>query len=198
MDLGNKRVWIAAAVVIAVPVLVVAWRLISPLFIDKTVEEEFPFAHSAVVPVDMTRNEVEDTMAVMAKMDSPETDAMPKEMADPQATALKKGDFEDADDAHRGEGTATVYRLPDGSHVLRVEQFKVTNGPDLRVIMSPNSDPQSSSEVTESGYVELGKLKGNIGNQNYPFPEGVDPATFNSVVIYCKPFRVLFSVARLQ
>ena len=57
---------------------------------------------------------------------------------------------------------------------------------------------ESRDHVTSEGYVELGKLKGNIGNQNYPIPEGVDPTKFNAVVIYCKPFHVLFSVAKLR
>ena len=47
------------------------------------------------------------------------------------------------------------------------------------------------------GYLDLGKLKGNRGNQNYPIPADVDISIFNSVVIYCKPFAVVFSVATL-
>ena len=47
------------------------------------------------------------------------------------------------------------------------------------------------------GYLDLGKQKGNRGNQNYPIPAGTDISTFNSVVIYCKPFTAVFSVASL-
>ena len=73
----------------------------------------------------------------------------------------------------------------------------VTNGPALVVILSPHPNPSSSSDVHQTGYVELAKLKGNKGNQNYTLPDGVDPASFGSVVIYCKPFKVVFSVASL-
>jgi hypothetical protein len=172
------------------------WWLLSPLLFDKTVEEEFPFAHAATVPDDMSRGEIEKTMETMAKMDSPMEDAMPDRMA--EAVAIKTGQLKDADRVHRGSGTATIYQLPDGSNVLRLEDLSVTNGPALVVILSPHPDPSNSGQVRQEGHVELAKLKGNKGNQNYPLPDGVDPASFNSVIIYCKPFKVIFSVAPLS
>ena len=243
---------IVAAVVVAIPVLALAWWLGSPLFINKTVDEEFPFSVSAVVPEGMTQAQVEETMATMAMMDTEVmADAMPsmtmddmvtvvaEEMAAEMMTGMtpemmaamaagnmpegmmeemaggavesvvemmaaggpvivKSGAFRDADSFHKGEGSATVYELPDGSHVLRFEDFRVTNGPDLRVLLASHPDPQGRDDVQGPGYVELGKLKGNIGNQNYPFPEGVSPDDYGSVVIYCKPFHVVFSVAALS
>ena len=80
--------------------------------------------------------------------------------------------------------------------MLRLEDFRVTNGPDLRVLLVPASDPQGRDDV--EGYIELGKLKGNMGNQNYFLPEGEDGSGFSSVVIYCRPFHVVFSVATLN
>ena len=111
---------------------------------------------------------------------------------------LKTGNFQDADSFHKGSGQATILRGPDGSHLLRLENLDVTNGPDLRVILTPHPNPTSQSDVKTPGYVELGKLKGNRGNQNYPIPEGVDISAVGSIVIYCKPFHVIFSVASLQ
>ena len=166
------------------------------LFIDKTVEEEFPMASSAVVPEGMTRAEAEKVMETMAKIDSPMEEPMEEEMA--EAASLKSGAFRDGDSFHRGGGAATIYRLGDSAHVLRLESFKVTNGPDLRVILTPHPDPSNSGQVKQQGYIEIGKLKGNIGNQNYPLPDDADPAAFNAVVIYCKPFNVVFSVAPLE
>ena len=138
----SKRFWILTAVMaVAVlsPVTALAWWLGSPLFIDKTVGEDFPFAYAAVVPKGMKRGEVEDAMATLAKMDSPMEESMPKAMA--QATAIKTGQFADADSRHRGEGTATIYRLPDGTHTLRLGLLKVTNGPDLHVVLTPHPNP---------------------------------------------------------
>ena len=111
---------------------------------------------------------------------------------------LKTGNFRDQDSFHKGSGQATIYRGPDGSHLLRLEEFKTTNGPDLHVILTPHQDPDRQNDVKTPGYVDLGKLKGNIGNQNYPIPDDVDVTVQQSVVIYCKPFHVIFSVAQLQ
>ena len=111
---------------------------------------------------------------------------------------VKTGNFKDADSFHKGSGEATIFAAPGGGHLLRLEDFAVTNGPALHVILSPHPDPTRSEEVKQGGYVDLGPLKGNRGNQNYPVPAGVDVSPINSVVIYCKPFSVVFSVATLQ
>jgi len=123
-------------------------------------------------------------------------------MAQPAAAnevqAVAMGSFKDADAFHRGSGTATIYRTPDGSEVLRLEDLNVTNGPALHVVLSTHPDPERSEQVKQEGYVDLGDLKGNRGNQNYPIPAGVDTSIHKSVVIYCYPFAVVFSVATLE
>ena len=73
-----------------------------------------------------------------------------------------------------------------------------TNGPDLRVVLSPHQSPDSRGDVKLPGYVDLGKLKGNKGDQNYNIPDDVDIDAQGSVVIYCEPFAVVFSVATLR
>ena len=117
--------------------------------------------------------------------------------AENEIQALGTGNFKDADAFHRGSGTATIYRTPDGSEVLRLEDLDVTNGPALHVVLSTHPDPERSAQVKQEGYVDLGDLKGNRGNQNYPIPAGVDTSVHKSVVIYCYPFAVVFSVATL-
>ena len=112
--------------------------------------------------------------------------------------AVAKGSFKDADAFHRGSGTATIYRTPDGAEVVRLEDLDVTNGPALHVVLSTHPDPERSEQVKQEGYVDLGDLKGNRGNQNYPIPAGVDTSIHKSVVIYCYPFAVVFSVATLE
>ena len=144
------------------------------------------------------REEMAQAMAAAMK------DAMPEAMAktQPEAPAkpakLKSGQFRDQDRFHKGSGAATIYRLADGSQLLRLEDFQVTNGPDLRVILTRAQDPEQAGEVTGPGHLELSKLKGNMGNQNYPIPDDADVSSFNSVVIFCKPFKVIFSVAPLE
>ncbi len=194
MSVINKRNVSIAAVVLGIPALVLAWWLLSPLFLDREVNEYFPLSASAQVPDDMTQEEVEQAMEDAAEGDDvPSAEAMPDGGSEP--AALSTGEFRNADDFHMGSGTATVYELEDGSRVLRLEDFEVTNGPDLHVLLVPNSDPATREDV--EGYVDLGSLKGNIGDQNYDIPSEIDLEQFGSVVIYCQPFHVLFSVAGL-
>jgi hypothetical protein len=184
-----------AAVIIGVPVLALAWWLGSPLFLDETVDESFPMSADAEVPDDMTPQEVESVMLEAAEApNSPTEDPMP-EMSQLRET-VATGTFRDADDFHLGSGTATIYDLGPEGRFVRLEDFEVTNGPDLHVLLVPHGDPTSRDDVT--GYVDLGSLKGNIGNQNYEIPAGIDPSEYGSVVIYCQPFHVLFSVASLS
>lgn len=175
------------------------WWLGSPLFLDNEVDEEFPLSATAIVPDDMTQDDVEEEMEQAAE--SPvvmDDEPMPTEDAAERAApiAVLSGSFEGADEFHQGAGTATVYILEDGSTVLRFEDFEVTNGPDLHVLLVPNDAPADRDDL--AGYVDLGELKGNIGNQNYEIPPDIDISEFGSIVIYCEPFHVLFASATLS
>jgi|FLYN01.1.fsa_nt_gi hypothetical protein len=136
------------------------------------------------------------TMAVAAatSVTVPEDEETMPEMTDP--VILSSGSFIRIDALHEAEGTATIYQLPDGSRVLRLEDFRSTNGPDLHVILSTDPNPRSHDALGEN-YVELGRLKGNVGNQNYDIPADVDLSQFQSVVIYCQQLQVVFSMATL-
>ena len=118
-------------------------------------------------------------------------------MSTPLLVIVLEGEFAGADSFHQGSGSARVYALADGSHVLRFEGFEVTNGPDLHVLLSGHPNPASREEVMQS-YIDLGKLKGNLGDQNYELPAGTNVAGYQSVVIYCQPFHVLFASASLS
>lgn len=174
------------------------WWLGSPLFLDDEVDEAFPLSATAFVPDDMTQDEVEAAMEQAAE--SPvvmEDEPMPAEPSQPTGpVAVLSGSFQGADDFHQGSGAATVYELEDGSNVLRFEDFEVTNGPDLHVLLVPNGAPVGRDDLT--GYVDLGELKGNVGNQNYEIPPDIDISEFGSIVIYCVPFHVLFATATLS
>lgn len=113
-------------------------------------------------------------------------------------TEVKAGTFRDADAAHKGSGKATILQSGGGAAVLRLTEFAVTNGPDLEVWLVEAADPASASDVTGSKWVSLGPLKGNKGDQNYFLPADVDASAYNSVVIWCEQFGVLFSPAPLK
>ena len=116
--------------------------------------------------------------------------------ADAQAV-LAQGTFGDVDAIHKGDGTATVYRGVDGRRTLRLTDFRVTNGPALEVWLVASKDVTSSGDVTGAKTVSLGRLKGNVGDQNYTLPPDLDLDEFQTVVIWCEQFSVLFSPARL-
>lgn len=194
-----------------------AWYLASPLFIDNQVDEIFPFeipsqADLAVMS-DAEKEIVEkELMAAVpsevevAVLSPEEQDIVEKEVMEavevvmPETavpTSLLQGEFMDADSFHMGSGTATIYQLEDGRFLLRFENFEATNGPDLHVILSKHPNPTNHDELG-ADYLDLGSLKGNIGNQNYEIPAGIDVSLYQSVVIYCKPFQVVFATATLQ
>lgn len=93
------------------------------------------------------------------------------------------------DGIHDARGTAKVLERADGGQVLRLEDFFSTNGPELHVYLS--------TDTGDRDHVDLGLLKGNRGNQNYDIPEGLDLSTYDNVLIWCKPFGVLFGSAEL-
>jgi hypothetical protein len=207
--LRRKRLLLGIAVVILLPAIGLGWWLLSPLFLNQTVEEEFPIASSAsvTVPEGMTQAQVEQKLAEMASVNTEVMEPMPDMMGSAPFESggetifrahLYFGEFRDADSFHKGSGKATIYRALEGPLLLRLENFRVTNGPDLHVLLTSHPDPKSREDLRSAGYVDLGKLKGNLGNQNYPIPAGVAPAAPGSVVIYCLPFQVVFSVAPLN
>ncbi|MEW6143425.1 MAG: DM13 domain-containing protein [Thermodesulfobacteriota bacterium] len=99
--------------------------------------------------------------------------------------------------AHETKGTASIYELPDGKRVLRLTGFETSNGPDVRVFLGAAQDANDNDTVTNAGYIELGALKGNIGDQNYEIPADVTLADYHSVTIWCKRFGVNFGTAPL-
>jgi electron transfer DM13 len=95
------------------------------------------------------------------------------------------------DGIHNAEGTAKVVPLKqEDTNILRLENLKVTNGPDLYVYLSTD---KSASDI-----VNLGKLKANNGNQNYNIPVGTDLTKYDTVLIWCKAFSVLFGSVELK
>ncbi|MXV80701.1 MAG: DM13 domain-containing protein [Chloroflexi bacterium] len=191
----NGRITLVGLIAAAIPVLLLVGWLIRPLFVDTVVDEAFPLGADATIPEELTEDQATVMMSAASKLEIEVQESMTDAMS--AATVLKSGAFVDGDAFHQGEGAATIYQLEDGSHVLRFEDFRVTNGPALFVLVSPHPDPQGRGDISDAGYIELARLKGNVGNQNYILPADLSPEDINSVIIYCKPFRVVFSTAPL-
>jgi Electron transfer DM13. len=101
---------------------------------------------------------------------------------------------------HQTEGRATVYQQADGKLLLRLTGFKTSNGPDVHVVLLAIKDRSENANSLKSNTerVELGKLKGNEGDQNYEIPAGTDLSKFTTVSIYCERFNANFGAAPLE
>ena len=121
-----------------------------------------------------------------------------KMMHEGMTKALFTGKFHGK--VHKTEGRATVYQEADGKLVLRLKDFKTSNGPDVHVILVATKDAGDDADFLKSNTerIELGKLKGNEGDQNYEIPAGTDLTKFRAVSIYCERFNANFGTAPLE
>jgi hypothetical protein len=95
---------------------------------------------------------------------------------------------------HATAGRARVIRLADGRRYVRFERFRTSNGPLLRVYLSA-APPGGPAGTFDDRFVDLGALKGNIGDQNYALPTAARLTAYRSVVVWCKRFGVPFAAA---
>jgi hypothetical protein len=192
---------IAAAVVI--PIMIYT---LSPLFINTSVNEPPPESALAFqkfmnmteeariqAASNMTQNEKEAIMKMAAQENNAANENTPSEIQSqepPASQTVLSGKFIGVNDGiHNAEGLASVIPLGNDTSVLRLENFKATNGPDLYVYLATDN---SASDI-----VNLGRLKGNIGNQNYIIPAGTDLSKYDRVLVWCRAFSVLFGSAQL-
>ena len=208
------KIGITAAIVIIIGVG--AYYLASPLFISTEVNEPLPT--SAVeseayqkfitmseeekldIAKQMSPEEIEDIMTTASKINNSIDESMDQVQQLQQqtqntittASTLRTGSFVGVGDGiHNAEGEAKVIPFQDGdSNILRLENLRVTNGPDLYVYLA--------TDKTTSDFVNVGKLKANNGNQNYEIPAGTDLTKYDTVLIWCRPFSVLFGSAELS
>lgn len=99
---------------------------------------------------------------------------------------------------HPTAGTATIYRLADGDRILRFTNFKTSNGPDVHVYLVAADDAKDNATVERAGFIDLGTIKGNIGDQNYALGTDLDLSKYRTVSIWCKRFSVNFGAAPLK
>ena len=163
----KRRTWILGLVVLGG----VGWYLFRPelLFVNKKVNERLVTASAATAG-----QASEDATAPVSVL---------------------AGQFHSV--AHETKGTASVHDLGDGRRLLRLTDFATSNGPDVRVYLVAARDASDNATVTRAGYIELGKLKGNQGDQNYEIPAGADLTKYRAVTIWCYRFGVNFATAPL-
>lgn len=101
-------------------------------------------------------------------------------------------------DAHETAGRAELHRTADGGAVLRLAGFSTSNGPDVRVYLVAADSVPDAGTVKRAGFLDLGALKGNLGDQNYAIPAGTDLSRYRAVSIWCRRFSVNFGAAALR
>lgn len=190
-------------VVLVVPFAIVNWWLISPYFVDDVIDEEFSTSIASQLPADDAADTPATTAADSATdsesdsnsgaQESAAEEPAADEPADPPTaptgpTLLGAGQFVGLA-GHDGTGDAGIFQNPDGSYVLRFENFDIENGPDLEVYLVPGADQTS----LPAGSISLGELKGNIGDQSYELPAGTElPPGPYTALVWCEAFSVEF------
>ena len=190
---------------IAIIVITFAVYTISPLLINTVINEPLPpssvssdFQRFMNMSEDerieaannMTQKQKEMIMTVAAKDNNTVSENLSVATMSTSSNKTLTGNFVGAGDGfHNAEGVAKIIQLADGTDILRLENFKATNGPDLYVYLS--------TDKTNADIVNLGRLKGNIGNQNYLIPAGTDITKYNTALIWCRAFSVIFGSAQL-
>lgn len=134
-------------------------------------------------------------VAVSATESAPEDEQEMGEME--TASVIRQGGFVEIDALHWGIGTATIYQLPDQGRVLRFQDYASARGGDVHVYLSRDPEPRTAVEVGVD-FLDLGRLKGNVGNQNYILPASLDLSGFQSVVVFCRQFNTVITVANLR
>jgi hypothetical protein len=205
----NKKAIIVVIIIAAIAIPVGIYTA-SPLFINTIINEPLPtrsLTDQQKFQEFMSMNNEQERVEKGQQMSAEEKNAILRgaaqingntvneNMTDAATTlgptSLVIGNFIGVNDGiHNAEGLAKVIQLDDASMILRLENFRATNGPDLYVYLATDN--------SASDFVDLGRLKGNIGNQNYDIPEGTDFSKYDTVLIWCKAFSVLFGSAKLE
>jgi hypothetical protein len=212
----RKGVKIGITTAIVIIIGVGTYYFASPLFISTEVNEPLPtsavesevyqkfITMSEEEKLDtakqMSPEEREEIMTTASKINNSVNESMdqiPQQQQQTQntittASTLRTGSFVGVGDGiHNAEGEAKVIPFQnENSNILRLENLRVTNGPDLYVYLA--------TDKTASDFVNVGKLKANNGNQNYDIPAGTDLTNYDTVLIWCRPFSVLFGSAELS
>ena len=189
----------------AIIVITFAIYTISPLLINTVINEPLPPSSVSSdfqrfmnmtenerieAANNMTQKQKEMIMTVAAKDNNTVSENLSVATMSTSSNKTLIGNFVGAGDGfHNAEGVAKIIQLADGTDILRLENFKATNGPDLYVYLS--------TDKTNADIVNLGRLKGNIGNQNYLVPAGTDITKYNTALIWCRAFSVIFGSAQL-
>jgi hypothetical protein len=136
----------------------------------------------------------DDDLSVTSTVEpSPTNTLKPSATATFNSTELFQGSFYGIDENHQGAGNAIIVQTGINDYSLHLDNFEVTSGPGLHVILA--EDPNPYNIATLGDYLDLGELLRTSGDQTYTLPSGVNLENYGSVVIYCVPFEAIFAIA---
>ena len=128
-------------------------------------------------------------------IDLPLDEPLPAEATQPGAQATAAGDLYRIDQV--GQGRATLYHLPGGGSLIRLDNFYVSPNTDLEVRLSVLPAPHTTNEFSAAPSAPVGPLDVTAGSLNFTVPAGVDPASYRSVVIWCERLHSAYAAASL-
>lgn len=135
------------------------------------------------------------TLSVQQQLDRPQTSPPLPAMSAAGSAVLASGTFYGID--QQGQGTARIYRLPDGTRALRLENFYVTPNTDFIIRLSVLQHPDSTPQFASNPAVDVAPLPITAGSFNFAIPSSVDPAGYHSVVIWCDRLTSAYAAASL-
>jgi len=103
---------------------------------------------------------------------------------------LKHGAFTSYE--HNLKGSVTLHLDTLDGAFIRLEEFTMLQGPDVRVYVS------KSNNYSQANTIEIGSLKDSYLNENIDIPIANYSETYKFVLVYCLEFHSLFGYAELE
>lgn len=111
---------------------------------------------------------------------------------------IRTGEFAAIDSVRSAMGNLTIYENPDGTRLLHFdENFRSARAPEIHLILTRNPDPLDDRGVGID-YIDMGVLRGNVGQQNYTIPQSVDFNRYPVLVLYAPQYNGILATATLR
>jgi hypothetical protein len=106
---------------------------------------------------------------------------------------VRSGELGYVDAIPNGTGTVRIVEVG-GQRFVRFEDVMLTNAADVHVYLSRETE----GKWDEATNLYLGALKATNGSFNYELPAIAEVASYQSVVVWCRAFRILITWADLR
>lgn len=173
-------------IILIITALFAGYYLISPIWDVKELDEPLPALQIDDNLFSMDAKTMEQFNKEMLEANDGSPEVMNEGLEDAPFALLGQGTL--VARAHNVKGTVALLDVG-GEKYLRFENLETINGPNLHIYLSTG--------LSDKDIVDLGPIRGTRGNINYPIGASVDTTKYRYVLIWCVPFRILFSYAEL-